>query len=170
MSNTQNIIITLVAILGLMSCRATDVNVLDTTTTAKRQDMSEQTKNDAGMDAIDKRDVSTSQEKLQKAHEIRQLIYKYLSTSHKEATKHLPSDLVALVPQTIGEVESDSSGNLRVGAWYLNLDGDNATLDYYPPSLITTHRRLWFRIKLHYKHQRWKIQDPGIGYVQAWRK
>jgi hypothetical protein len=115
--------------------------------------------------------VPTSSEASEKtAGEIRQVVAEYLRTSHGEAKRRLPPDFAPALPNEVGPVEQDAEGHLRLGSWLLDLAGETARLDYYPPGAITDTRRIWFRIKLLRQPGGWEIVPPGVGLVHAWAR
>jgi hypothetical protein len=109
-------------------------------------------------------------DKLRTAGEIREVVQQYLRASPEKARSQLPSDWAPMLPLEVGAVEADPDGHVRIGVWRLNLEGDQAQLDYYPPGSINVKHRLWFRIQLARQSGRWEILPPGVSFVHAWAK
>ena len=114
--------------------------------------------------------TQSPKETLRTAGEIREAVQQYLSASPARARSHLPSDWAPKLPLEVGAVEAESDGYVRIGLWRLNLEGDQAQLDYYPPGSVNAHHRLWFRIQLARKAGGWEVLPPGVAFVHAWAK
>ena len=114
--------------------------------------------------------VPSADEKLRTAVEIREAVQQYLRASPEDARSQLPSDWAPMLILEVGPVEADSDGHIHIGAWRLNVEGDQAQLDHYPPGSISAHHRLWFRIQLTRQRGHWEIAPPGVSFVHAWAK
>lgn len=109
-------------------------------------------------------------EKLRTARDIREVVQQYLHTSPEKARSQLPSDWAPMLPLVVGAVEADPDGRVRIGGWHLNLEGEQAQLDYYPAGSITAKHRIWFRIQLARQAGQWEILPPGASFAHAWAK
>lgn len=114
--------------------------------------------------------LTSTQQKLALAVEIRAAVTRYLSASLDQARSQLPTDWAPMLSAEIGAAEADADGSIHVGGWRLDANGDDARLDYHPPGSLGARSRVWFRIELTRKSGAWEIVPPGVSFVHAWAR